>query len=87
MKRKPISQREARQLRKRVKQLEAARDAMEAPWARTFPGGTYLLSLKTGDDDDAAIKTARKLRHVIVGTRVNNNQLDLYAVPLPKEAP
>lgn len=85
MSKKIISQREAQALRRRVQQLEEAEDRRRNAWAKTWPGGVHLTTLRIGFGSVVReVLTARKLRHaVVVIPNEGNDTLDLYALPLP----
>lgn len=81
---KPISQREARALRKRVQELEGIIDRQRFAWATNWPGGTHLGSVNYGEPNVlvAAARTARRLKHAVVVTCDDDNRMELYALPL-----
>jgi hypothetical protein len=86
MKRKAITQREARALRKRVQQLEGMIERERSAWASEFPGGTHLgrISWDGADHRASAAYTARRLGHAVVVVASSARQLELYALPHPK---
>ncbi len=78
-----ISQREARRLKKRVRELEASQDRLRDYWRGDWPG-TVLLRL---DDPSpqllATVTTARKLHHAVCVTAINDHLL-FWASQLPE---
>jgi hypothetical protein len=85
---KPISQREARALRRRVQELEDTIDRQRNAWATDWPNGTHLGSVNYGAPNVlvAAARTARRLGHAVVVTCNDDNQMELYALPLGSKA-
>lgn len=81
---KKISQVEARQLRRRVEELETQRDRLFARWTRDYPGGTHIATLTVPDVTVATIGTARKLDHAVICSQDGNA---LYFYALPQAAP
>lgn len=82
---KPISQREARRLRKRVQELEGMIAQQQSGWARDFPGGTNFWTIqRLSEASVAAIGTARRLGHAVVVVNVND---ELRCFSLPVKAP
>jgi len=77
---KPISQREARRLRKRVRELEQQREAERRKYGSDYPG-ECLLGLDEGDlvrsDTIAVVRTAQMLRHPVI-VRMNGDRLVFY---------
>lgn len=61
-----ISQREARRLRKRVKELEEAEAKRQRRYAQDWPGGVNVATADLPTDAAVAIRTARRLRHAVV---------------------
>lgn len=82
---KMISQREARQLRKRVIQLEDEERKRRARYGRDYPGGTHLGSITWHGPDftASAAYTARLLGHAVVVVASEKQELQLYAIPHP----
>ncbi len=80
---RPISQREARRLRKRVDALESADRVRRNRWAATYPGGTHIATMAAVDlpKSLSAVETARNLQHAVVVTTDGNNVL-FYALPV-----
>jgi hypothetical protein len=75
-----ISQAEARRLKRRVEELEHARDAAFARWGRDYPGGTHIATLTVPDVAAAKIATARLLDHAVMA-RQDGNTVYFYALP------
>lgn len=76
---KPISQREARRMKKRLELLERAEERRRFVWAHDYPGGTHFWGLIVDNTAKASIDTAIKLGHAIVA-RLDGNTLRLYAL-------
>lgn len=83
-KRKRISQREARQLRKRVLALAAHLKAIRTGWFKSYPGGTNICSMQVVSTTTVAIDTARKLGHAVVVVN-DESTLRFYALPVASE--
>lgn len=84
---KPISQREARQLRKRVAELEQAEERRRRMWSHDYPGGTNITTLVLGGPHFQlqALQTARLLGHAVVAIQDDDlKTVRFYALPLPK---
>lgn len=79
MKRKVISQREARKLRKRIEQLEERDRIRVSRYTSEFPGGTHIQSLTLNEVPAARLQTVAKLEHALVA-KVSGAELHLYAV-------
>lgn len=81
-KRKPISQTEARALRRRVKELEDRDEARMRRYGTTYPGGTHLGNVSWDTDIHlaSAVYTAQILGHVIVCKADGKHTIQLYAV-------
>ena len=79
---KKISQREARQLRKRVADLEKRNEQNASAWAREYIGGVHVATVSASDVSHAICKTARKLGHALIAVPSDNGkwELSLYAV-------
>jgi hypothetical protein len=77
---KKISQREARQLRKRVAELEKINEQNASAWARDYVGGVNIDTIPVKDVEWHIISTARKLGHAVVVLPTDNFKLLLYAV-------
>lgn len=76
--RKPISQKEARRLRKRVQELEKTLADQKSAWRSTWSADwVHLESLTLSTESYAKVMTARKLDHAVIvilgsaGTNVN----------------
>lgn len=82
-----ISQREARALRRRVRELEEVERQRRMTWSSRYPGGTHFRSLAIADAPYVAIATARKLGHAVVVTTDTSNTLHFYALPSLPEPP
>lgn len=77
-----ISQREARALRKRVKELEDQRRQERATWSRTFPpGSVHLASVSMVKDSRAygRLEASCMLGKVLVA-KLDGDALHVYAV-------
>lgn len=63
-----ISQREARRMRRRLREL----DGMKRGWGKEWPEGKCILTARKGEmlteEDTAIIRTARLLGHPVVVT-------------------
>lgn len=80
---KPISQVEARRLRKRVNQLEGVLAAQRLVYSKTWPSGIYIAQdASPSIEVHQAIKTARILNHAVFVIPYDN-QLFFYADPIP----
>lgn len=81
---KPISQREARQLRKRVAELERQEDSRRNAWVQQYPGGVHIASFSFDNDrtEIACIGTARRLGHAVVAIHDGVRHVSFYALPL-----
>lgn len=85
-KQKIISQREARELRRRVVELESAEDRRRNAWADSYPGGANIMTISVTSDVRAAIHTARLLKHAVVVTLSSDGGMRLHALPLGSRA-
>lgn len=87
MARKRISQREAWQLRRRVRELALAESTRRGAWVSDWPDGTHLgdVELVETHHMPSKILTARKLKHAVVVT-VDGQRMRFYALPLAQEA-
>lgn len=86
MKRKAISQREARALRRRVEELERQEEQRRNAWAREYPGGVLIATSTFGSATEfppAVIKNSRKLGHAVV-VYADGNLVRYYALPLSR---
>lgn len=84
MTRKVISQREARELQRRVTRYEAREELRRDRWTKSYPGGTNIAQVTLDTVTAARISTARTLRHSIVAT-LDGQTLMLYALPAAKD--
>ena len=82
---KPISQREARALQRRVDLLEASEENRRSEWVRQYPGGVHIASITVSEVDAAKLRTARRLGHAVVAVNGNGNELLIYALPIAEE--
>lgn len=80
-----ISQKEARRLRKRVRELEQAERHRRRSWGQEWLGGVIVTSFQwpTTDQHVIAIRTARKIGHAVVVTGDDNGMLRFVALPHP----
>jgi hypothetical protein len=80
---KPISQREARALKRRVRELET--DIVRVRRALGEPrGGTWIRAIEPASTETAlAIRTASRLGFTVVARFIdeNSSRLNLYAIP------
>lgn len=82
-----ISQREARRLRKRVAELEAAERMRRNAWNAEHPGGTHIRSVSFGEGTEAAIRVSMLLGHaLVIGGKNSDGSRRIYALP-HKESP
>ena len=89
---KPISQREARRLRKRVHDLELAEQERRYCWAQEWVGGTMLGCVQFADHLEllGRIRAARMLNHAVVVTAdaaSDSCGIRFHALPLAKDRP
>lgn len=84
-----ISQREARQLRKRVEELESSLRRQRYVWGGDFRGGVHLgdITFQVDACIVAQALAARKLGHAVVLTVRNLKEVSLYALPDKAAAP
>lgn len=76
-----ISQREARALKRRVKELEAELQRFRSAIGGTYPG-VYLFTLDIHETTHAYATAAARMGHVLVARKTyNDTQLAFYAVP------
>lgn len=83
---KHITQREARDLKRRVKVLEAAEDRRRNAWADSWPGGVNIATVTADEYAQSTVRTARLLKHAVVVTLSSDGSLRLYALPLGSNA-
>jgi len=84
--RRPISQREARALRKRVRELETLQRQQRTTWGDEWPDAVIIggLQLDTPSLTIQAVHTARRLKHAVVAVPTDGNKaLIFFALPLP----
>lgn len=81
---KPISQREARALRKRIRILEDQIEMQRNVWTREWPGGVHLASI-THRETAIQLQVARKLKHAVVAT-ICGDDIRFYALPAANTA-
>ena len=79
---KHITQREARELKRRVAQFEIMEDRRRNAWATDYPGGVNIYTAQIPSDMQAVVHTARLLKHAVVATLSSDRSLRLYALPL-----
>lgn len=79
-----ISQREARKLQKRVRELEQQNTERLRRWSAEWPGGTSIASAKWDEFArvPVAIRTARALRHAVVVTVDDAGLVNFLALPI-----
>lgn len=84
-----ISQREARRLRARCKDLETILRMQRNAWAAEFVGGVHLgdltLTSVGAQRLQSCIHTARKLGHAVVVNTSGDEHVRFYALRLPEE--
>jgi hypothetical protein len=76
---KPISQNEARRLRKRVVELESILEAQRSRWSSEWPGSVVLHRMDPGIETKAIVRTARALSHAVV-VSIKDDQLTFWGV-------
>lgn len=83
---KPISQREAQRLRKRVAVLEDVLNRERREWAQEWLGGTLIGSVtwEPLDSIPVSVRTARNLGHAVVVQGDNSGAILFFALPLTK---
>lgn len=79
-----ISQREARNLKKRVTELEGQLNRQHAKWSSPWPGGTHIATIEASAVHFHIVNTARALGHAVVVVPSEFPKLQLYGCPLPK---
>jgi len=78
---KPISQREARQLRKRVRELEARDAALRKSFGYEYPGA-HLGSIDVHASTTMLLETAARCGHVVIARRqYGQDRMNFYAIP------
>ncbi len=83
MKRKTISQTEARRLQKRVGVLEDLIASERRRYASSWPGGVHVATINPDATLHATLNTARILGHAVVVT-VEAGNVKFFALPHPK---
>lgn len=85
-KRKVISQREARKLKRRVEDLECMIQRQRSTYVASYPGGVHLGVITSMMDDNtmAGVYTAQRLGHAVVATADGAHKFNLYAIPHPE---
>lgn len=80
-----ISQREARKLQKRVRELEQRENSRFARWSSDYVGGTNICTqhVEVNGLVHVAIKTARILKHAVIVTTDDAGRVYFYALPAP----
>lgn len=81
-----ISQREARELQRRVARLENQLDRQRNAWAYEWPGGVHIRTVMVNETEREAVRVARLLGHAVVVTLNSDGRLNLYATPLGSNA-
>lgn len=78
---KKISQREARQLKKRVEELESQNIARFTNWNRNYPGGVHILNIPVNVIERTATNVSGKLGFVLVAKLdYDESMLKIFAV-------
>lgn len=86
MKRKTISQRDARKWKRRAEDLEALIQRERSTYAASYPGGVHIGALVWPDNNHtaSAVYTAQRLGHAVVVVADGACKFNLYALPHPK---
>lgn len=81
-----ISQAMARQLRRRVDELEKEEEQRRRRWPAEWPGGTDIGRVMLTRDSAlvGSLRTAHKLKHAVVGACDDTGTVIFYALPLAK---
>lgn len=74
-----ISQREARRLKRRVREFENMERHRRNVWCADYPGGHHVLS-RIDTSDAKIIELCRKLGHAVVVTTNGSNEIRYYAL-------
>ncbi len=78
---KRISQREARQLRKRVAELERRQFLNNRLWSAEYPGGVHIATEQFNAENYARIETALRLGRAVVAKPTGKDRyVYLYGV-------
>lgn len=80
--RNPISQREARRLKKQVEALEQRHRAMVRNWLEPYSGVHLITFNELTDYTKGALTAATRLDQVLVA-RLDNGKLQVYALRAP----
>jgi hypothetical protein len=75
-----ISQREARRLKKRVRELEDQQARRARQWSSEYPGGVHIDTIRITNAEACIIETAQKLGNAIVVKSAGNDQIYVYGV-------
>lgn len=83
MKRKTISQRDARKWKRRAEDLEALIQRQRSAYATSYPGGTHLghVFWDSANHVASAVHTAQRLGHAVVAVADGQLKFNLYALP------
>jgi hypothetical protein len=83
-----ISQRQAKQWRKRALAAEDLLNRQRSSWVGEWPGGVQVAKTLCSETSQAplAVATARRLAHAVVVT-AEGRELSFYALPLAKARP
>jgi hypothetical protein len=82
-----ISQNEARQLKRRVQQLESLERERRMRYARDYPGGVNIAHTTYASGTEflpAVITNSRQLGHAVVCV-ADGNVVRYYAIPHPEQ--
>ena len=77
---KPISQREARRLRKKVRKMEADLAAQRSRWTKEWPGGVLIDTLNVTNTEWHMVRVARLMGHPVVVTTGEMNKLGVWGI-------
>lgn len=83
MKRKTISQSEARRWKRRAEDLEALIQRERSTYAASYPGGVHLghVFWDSAEHIASAVHTAQRLHHAVVAVADGERKFNLYALP------
>jgi len=77
----PISQREARRLRKRVAEFEQDNSVRMQSWKINYPGGVYIVGIIPSlENTKGRLDAAKMLGCVLVARWRNGETLDVFAI-------
>ena len=82
---KPISQAEARRLKKRVEMLERQKRDMFNRYRQDYPGGVWARQFTCNGETVAALDMATKLGCALVA-KLSGDKLTIFAVPKEKQS-